>query len=271
MSAFQLPSSKERTKRSYIATAAFSTGFYSYDKTGTALNPVYTLNAGAAGTSGATVGNCTVGRILRENGRKLYPGGAYPGVTTLMVGVFFTDQSGPANTFVTGYINPNSSFFAVFSTDKPVEVVDGTDAANSLVNRGPSVYTSGTVTAASGVTMTGGAFVQYRPLFAASAAVTLTVSQLVGGIITRNSAGLTEAFTVPLASAIITALGSQVGASTDFIVSNTNGVANTLVVTATSGDTANLTTAGSMSISAATTARFTALVTGASTVVVYRA
>jgi hypothetical protein len=193
-----------------------------------------------------------------------------------MVGVFFTDQSGPANNFVSGYINPNSSFFAVFSTDKPIEVVDGTDAANSLINRGPSVYTSGTVTAVgsvtagAGVTMTGGAFIQYRPLFAASAAVTLTASQLVGGVITRNSAGATEAFTLPLASAIITALGSQVGASTDFIVSNTNVATNALVVAATSGDT-DLTTAGSMTVSATATARFTALVTSASTVVVFRA
>lgn len=181
MSAFHLPFGKERTKRSYIATAAFSTGFYSYDKTGTALNPVYTLNAGAAGTSGATVGNCTVGRILRENGRKLYPGGAYPGVTTLMVGVFFTDQSGPANNFVSGYINPNSSLFAVFNSDKPIEVVDGTDAANSLVNRGPSVYTSGTVTAlgsvSAGTSVTAGTY-----LAGAVVPLTLYATGLAGAV-----------------------------------------------------------------------------------------
>ena len=265
MSAFQLPSSKERTKRSYIATAAFSTGFYSYDKTGTALNPVYTLNAGAAGTSGATVGNCTVGRILRENGRKLYPGGAYPGVTTLMVGVFFTDESGPANTFVTGYINPNSSFFAVFSTDKPVEVVDGTDAANSLVNRGPSVYTSGTVTAVGGVTMVGGVFNQYRRLTALTAgAATLTTTQLLGGVVTQAASG-SQALTFPATSAIITALGSTVGASSEFIYSNSAAQA----VTLTAGD-GNTSFVGSVTVNAAL-ARLTVLVTSATTVVIYRA
>ena len=265
MSAFHLPFGKERTKRSYIATAAFSTGFYSYDKTGTALNPVYTLNAGAAGTSGATVGNCTVGRILRENGRKLYPGGAYPGVTTLMVGVFFTDESGTANNFVSGYINPNSSFFAVFSTDKPIEVVDGTDAANSLINSGPSVYTSGSVTAGSGVTMTSGVFNQYRRLTAlGTAAATLTTTQLLGGVVTQIAAG-SQTLTFPATSAIITALGSTVGASSDFIYSNSAAQA----VTLTAGDV-NTTIVGSVTVNA-TLARLTVLVTGTSTVVIYRA
>jgi len=243
MSAFHLPFEKERTKRSYIATAAFSTGFYSYDKTGTALNPVYTLNAGAAGTSGATVGNCTVGRILRENGRKLYPGGAYPGVTTLMVGVFFTDQSGPANTFVSGYINPNSSLFAVFSTDKPVEVVDGTDAANSLVNRGPSVYTSGTVTAVGSVTAAALNLTNYtdtaNPSLAGAATVGLAT--LASGTVTINTTAVTATSRIFLTRRTLAGTVANTGAIlvVGTITAGTSFVINSFVVAGTAASSDN--------------------------------
>jgi hypothetical protein len=229
MSAFHLPFGKERTKRSYIATAAFSTGFYSYDKTGTALNPVYTLNAAAAGTSGATVGNCTAGRILRENGRKLYPGGAYPGVTTLMVGVFFTDESGTANNFVTGYINPNSSFFAVFNSDKPIEVVDGTDAANSLINKGPSVFTGGNVLAVGSVTAAALNLTNYTDTAAPSAAGAATVglATLVAGTVTINTTAVTANSRIFLTRRTLAGTASATGA---FLVSGTITAGTSFVI-----------------------------------------
>jgi hypothetical protein len=182
-----------------------------------------------------------------------------------MVGVFFVDRSGPANNFITGFIDPNSSLFAVFSSDKPIEVVDGTDAANSLLHKGPSVYTGGTVTAGSGVTMAGGVFNQYRLLTAlGTGAATLTTTQLLGGVVTQAAAG-SQALTFPATSAIITALGSTVGASSDFIYSNSAAQA----VTLTAGD-GNTTIVGSATVNA-TLARLTVLVTGATTVTIFRA
>jgi hypothetical protein len=62
--------------------------------------------------SGATSTTCPAYRVVRETGRKLYPG-ANPGIVTYLVEVF------DSTSFLRGFINPNSPIFAAFNSDKP--------------------------------------------------------------------------------------------------------------------------------------------------------
>jgi len=115
-------------RRSYISTAVFNTVFYTY-----ANNQLVPL-------PNMYQGYCPAGRILRENGKKLFPD-TNPGVTQYYVGVY------DAVSFFNGYIDPNDSHFAVYNTDKPVYVPDNYDFGNSMPDLGPSVYTQGNVVA----------------------------------------------------------------------------------------------------------------------------
>ena len=158
------------SKRSYITTSAFNTVIYSY---ATQVNPangykvegkltaITLLPSGAA----VTATNCPAGRILREVGRKLYPGanpglslgdtydGAVVGTTVtnhMWVGVF------DSVTGLRGFIDPNASNFAVYSTDRNPAFVDVAETAGGTPTRlGPSIYTSGNVTAVGNVTSSG--------------------------------------------------------------------------------------------------------------------
>jgi hypothetical protein len=145
-------------RRQYITTTAFQNDIFRYT---TSLNPQTFQTTGtltslaAAGT--ATAANCPANRILRENGKKLYPSGLYvanstqygapnPGVTTYMVGVY-----DPVS-FLNGFIDPNSKVFAPYNTDKPEYVARGINPnGNTEVDQGPPVYTLGTVTSGSGL------------------------------------------------------------------------------------------------------------------------
>jgi hypothetical protein len=126
---------KDTSRRQYIASAAFNTYFFSY----TAAKDVYGNVTGTIATvTGATSVNCPAARILRETGRKLYPG-VNPGVTVYMVGVY-DDQS-----LLTGFIDPNAPVFAVFSTDRPNFLENTIDAVGGLKDAGPSVITNGPI------------------------------------------------------------------------------------------------------------------------------
>ena len=115
-------------RRSYISTAPFNTVFYTYiNNTLTPLPNVY-------------ASKCPAGRILRENGKKLFPD-TNPGVTQYYVGVY------DATTFFNGYIDPNDAHFTIFNSDKPVYVPDNMDFGNSTPDLGPSVYTQGNIIA----------------------------------------------------------------------------------------------------------------------------
>ena len=115
------------TRHSYIATQIFNEYFYSY-------------NNGRWGTvAGADSGNCPAGRILRENGRKLYPA-ANPNVDQYYIGVY------DAVTFLNGFIDPNDAIFALYNDNKPTYVGDSIDdAANDFPNAGPPVLTNGNI------------------------------------------------------------------------------------------------------------------------------
>lgn len=136
-----------RNKRHYIAAAAFDSYIYSY---ATSMSPSTFVTTGSLGSvKGATATNCPQGHILRENGKRLYPD-AHPGISTMMVGVY------DANSGLSGYIDPNAPQFAVFNSDKPVEMVDGGDNNNVAVpHKGQPVYTRGDVIAEGNAIITG--------------------------------------------------------------------------------------------------------------------
>ena len=115
-------------RRSYISTAPFNKVFYTYANN--KLTPLPNTYAS----------KCPAGRILRENGKKLFPD-SNPGVTQYYVGVY------DATTFLNGYIDPNDVHFAIFNSDKPVYVPNNMDFANSTPDLGPSVYTQGNIIA----------------------------------------------------------------------------------------------------------------------------
>ena len=137
------------SQRSFIAAAAFDTQFFSYDTT--------TSYGSLVPVPGATPGTCPAGRLLKETGRRLYPG-ANPGITTAMVAVY--DEV----SFLTGYIDPNSSAFAVYNTKNSYTVPQGYIPFTSTLNSGPPVYTQGPVT---GTYIAGAFFILplYNPSF----------------------------------------------------------------------------------------------------------
>ena len=120
------------TRRSWIATQTFSDNFYSYKN-------------GRWGANPGTPETCPIGRILRENGRKLYPA-AYPNVDQFYVGVY-----DPVS-FLNGFIDPNSAIFAPFNQDKPTYVGDSRDRVfdpfyPNRADLGPPVFTNGNIVA----------------------------------------------------------------------------------------------------------------------------
>jgi len=150
-------------RRQYITTAAFHNDIFAYT---TSFNPATFATTGTL-TSLSTLGtgtalNCKANVVLRETGKKLYPSGMViasdttygspnPGVKTYMVGVY------DPNTFLSGFIDPNSKLFAVYNTDKPEYVPRGLNpngGAFTEQDQGPPVYTLGSVTA--GTTVTAG-------------------------------------------------------------------------------------------------------------------
>jgi hypothetical protein len=132
-------------RRQYIATTQFANDFFAYNTTTDANG----LTTGAlTQVVGATGLLCPAGRVLRDNGRRLYPG-AHPNITYGMIGVF------DPQTFLTGFINPNSPTFAMFNSDKPYFTDNLGDSYNAgydsnlssivSVNQGLAVYTQGNV------------------------------------------------------------------------------------------------------------------------------
>jgi len=134
-----LAATPDPSRRSYISTDVFTDYFYTY-----------TVVEGNAIWGQVTTNNslCLPGRILRENGRKLYPN-ANPGVDKLYVGVY------DANSLLSGFIDPNEKVFQVFSTDKPTYIpdndsYDGASEDGSQHDLGEPVYTRGNITTTEG-------------------------------------------------------------------------------------------------------------------------
>ena len=129
-------------RRQYIATESFVNDFFTYT-TSTDANGLTT--GSLTQVSGATTAACPAGRVLRDNGKRLYPD-AHPNVAYPMIGVF------DSQTFLSGFINPNSPIFAMFNSDKPyfTDANGGFDlnlSSNGLANEGLAVLTNGNVIA----------------------------------------------------------------------------------------------------------------------------
>lgn len=197
ITASSLPQNAQ-SKRSYIATAVFNGSFYSYTSSLNAQNKfVYTL----AVNPSATTGNCKAGHVLTENGRRLVPG-ANPGVTTYMAGVYDSSSG------LSGFIDPNCSLFAPYNTNLPNFYARGVDP-NLVVgpdgttnDMGPSVYTSGTVTAEGGITSVAGNVV------ATAGNVIATAGNIVAtaGSVSANTTVTAQKF---LTSPVATTVGSS--------------------------------------------------------------
>jgi hypothetical protein len=124
--------------KSYIATEIFTNYFYTYS--------VIEGN-GIWGQVTSDDSACPRGRILRENGKKLFPK-ANPGVDTYYVGVY------DSKTFLNGFIDPNEKVFQVFSDEKPGYLDDcgdsGTTCSEADQDLGEPVYTRGNITTTEG-------------------------------------------------------------------------------------------------------------------------
>lgn len=264
-----------RSKRSYITTAPFNSVIYQYTTqlNGTNMKNEGRLTAITTSPTGTTLSatNCPAGRILREVGRKLYPGvhpglavgetfsGAVVGTTATnkyWVGVF------DAQTGVRGFIDPNAPLFTVYNSDKSLEIQDALENAGGAPTRlGQPVFTAGNITT------TGGAVIQQKPVLATgTAVVTLTAAQTVGGVVTQSPVGA-QAVNLPPTADIIAAMGSYVGTTSEFIYINTSG-ANVATITAGDGST---TLVGTVTVAVNTSARFIIRIATATTVVLYRA
>lgn len=131
-SAQRAPTDINGNRRSYIASQNFTYSFFTYKDE--SLTPV---------TEDET--KCPAGRVLRESGRRLFPGSS-PGINQYYVGVY------DPITFLKGFIDPNGSVFAEFNTNKPNYLDDnysddGSDDDSLGPDAGDPVYTKGNVTA----------------------------------------------------------------------------------------------------------------------------
>jgi hypothetical protein len=146
-------------RRQYVTAAVFNNDLFTYTLT---TNPTTNVTTGAiAPVTGGSAALCPAGRILRENGQKLYPG-VNVGITTFMVGVIDTI------TLLSGYIDPNSPIYGVYSTALPFAPTygvypniqyNGVDPGpGGLGDEGPPVFTNGNIISVSGdiITETGG-------------------------------------------------------------------------------------------------------------------
>jgi hypothetical protein len=127
-------------RRHYIANNIFNNDFFSYTTSTSIVNGATVTTGSLGSVAGATSSNCPKGRVLRENGKKLFPDSFNNsvGVSEYLVGVY------DSVTFLNGFINPNSPVFVPMNTDKPYYLADGNDLSGAdLSNQGPSVLTRG--------------------------------------------------------------------------------------------------------------------------------
>jgi hypothetical protein len=162
-----------RSKKTYLAVATATTGFYSYS---VALNSSY-VNVGTLTGSAATV---VKGTLLRENGKKLFPE-ANPGVSKYLVGVYLSESP-----FTSGFIDPNSGLFVEYNSDKPT-YLGGSSEFVLTTPTIPEMTTNGTVVAGTGVVATTGT-IKSTTITALSGA-TPTIDVSLGQVFTVAKAG----------------------------------------------------------------------------------
>lgn len=212
----------------FITTALWRTYFWAYTYT----DPSPANNFVGAGAlalvtknGSATVdADCPVGRILRTNGKKLYPDAAGIPVAsradrTPLVGVF-DYHSG-----LSGFIDPNATVFALYNVDKPIDSIDGSSGTGPNDHKGMSVYTGGTVTAVGDITSSTGNI----------AATAGTVTAGTGLVVTAGGATITAGnLTVTAGKILLPGTGSAASVGTATLNSTTNVTVSTTAVTANS-------------------------------------
>jgi hypothetical protein len=285
-------------RRQYVSTGVFTNHFFTYRQTGTTVRgvPIFALAVARAGDV-----NNPKGRILRENGRKLIkdvnPSLNHPINTAVqysyLVGVI--DTTVFPN--VAGFIDPNCPVFTPFNTDKPYFLdspTEAADASTGLQDIGAPIYTrgditttagnilatAGSVTAGNGLLMNSGTFnitgnyIQNRPVLDIGTRTGDTILAedkaiyLAGGYLTQFANTNNQTLRLPSTAAIVAALGSTVGASSDFIYWN-SGPQKVTIIGAVDGNTVIV---GSPSTGEVTNylARFTVVVSGVNNVFVIR-
>ena len=138
-------------RRQYISIRPFNTFFWTYSVSSTFDGGDYVTTGTLANVTGATATTCPAGRVLRENGKRLYPG-VNPGVDSVLVGVF------DDKTFLNGFIDPNARVFQTQSTDFAPTLSDPVDGAgNGTRDLGNGVYTRGDVRAEGDLDISGAA------------------------------------------------------------------------------------------------------------------
>ena len=202
-------------RRQYISTETFNNDFFTYTVT-TDANGLQTGTF--TQVADATVTTCPAGRVLRDNGKRLHPG-AHPNVTYAMIGVF------DPQTFLSGYINPNSPIFAMFNSDKAYFAdtdltaaagfgrgLDSNLSSNGLLNEGLAVFTNGNVIA--------GKQVYSDKRFSTTGAATATVGLPTASTI-NVAAGQLFYFVNPQADMVVNAINcSTIGTHAYVFLSN---------------------------------------------------
>lgn len=201
---------KEINAKSYISTNPFRNWFFSYT-VNTGPSPQFAKTGQLAPVKGITLLNCPAGRILRENGKKLYPG-VHDGITVFMVGVF------DSVTLLSGFIDPNARVFAPFSGEKPLFMPD-TKQLNNEITLGAPVYTQGHVIAQNKIVSIGG---QVRSDYVSM--LDMGSGSLGQPVLLDASTGQTFIY-VPRANTFLDVINPEKGATVRFIMNNqgTNG------------------------------------------------
>lgn len=219
-------------RRSYIAMNTYNNDFFTYNLS---FNNASYSYVGTLSTIGVPATSTLQGSILSETGKKLYPG-ASDGVSTLMVSVY--DHT----SLKTGFINPNSPTFAIFNTDKPPYMGQGTDpGTDGRTNLGNSIYTHGSVIADgfgtyAGLLSTG----QYLTV-GSTASVRLSVSTGTSATIgtTLNVGQAISSGTVIIAPSTLTQNTTLSSYTAGYITAGTGALVSGALVINTSAVTAN--------------------------------
>jgi hypothetical protein len=140
-------------RRTYVTINGFNEFFYSYT-TSTDFTGGQFVTTGSLNTvSGANGTTCPAGRILRENGKRLYPG-VNPGVSSMLVGVF------DDKTFLNGFIDPNAKVFQTQNNDIAPSYPDQVDTdCVGTRDLGNGVYTRGDLRAEGNLDLSGSAII----------------------------------------------------------------------------------------------------------------
>ena len=206
------------SRRSYVAVKDFNNSdFSSYT---VAMNSSY-VNIGTLSAVTTDAALAPKGRVLRENGRKLYPG-ANPGVTRYLVGVYDSETS------LSGFIDPNSPTFTIFNSDRPnyIPVTDEVDI-------GAPVYTAGTIEADGAATLNDGLSVTGGATVRTATITTATYTSVTGYIVYTAANSFVAGETVTVSgvkvsttlSAKFNVTGIVFSASyTDFVIHSITGL-----------------------------------------------